>query len=235
MKQLLIFMGLLSGLLSFFGCNNQNESKIIATDSSGNVQTINSNELLMTIPTIENTFPDFENKNDTNNLKILEDDWRQIEFISKDQKTSIDQEIDSITFIFEHEMHQGKDYSAFKNLHVRRLITNPISLSFEKVKNYLGDTKNEIAGITVNGNGGQVKNGFSISSEGLNYYGIKDDNNNVSVLCFYGADTDRDLAKSTDKISKLLATENLYLVDWIHTKLIDEKNIKDFFKLNDPK
>ncbi len=200
MKQLLIFMGLISGLLSLFGCNNQKESKVIATDFSGNVQTINPNDILMTIPTIENTFPDFENKTDSNNLNILEDDWRQIEFISKDQKTSIDQEIVSITYIFEHEMHQGKDYSAFKNLHVRRLITKPILLSFEKVKSYLGDTKNEIAGITVNGNGGQVKNGFSISSEGLSYYGINDDNNNVSVLCFYGADTDKDLVKSINKV-----------------------------------
>ncbi len=228
-------MGLISVLLSLFGCNNQKENKIIATDSSGNIQTINPKDILMTIPTIENTFPDFENKTDSNNLKILEDDWRQIEFISKDQKTSIDQEIDSITYIFEHEMHQGKDYSAFKNLHVRRLITKPISLSFEKFKSYLGDAKNEIAGITVNGNNGQIKNGFSISSEGLNYYGVKDKNNNVSVLCFYGADTDNDLVKSIDKISKLLAIEKLYLVDWINRKVVDEKNIKDFFKLNDSK
>ena len=235
MKNFIVFMGLFTGLLTFFGCNNQKETKIIATDSTGNIQTINPNELLMTIPTIENTFPDFENKTDTNNLKILEDDWRQIEFVSKNQKALIDQEIDSITYIFEHEMHQGKDYSAFKNLHVRRLITKPVSLTFEKVKSYLGDTKNEIAGITVNGNNGQVTNGFSISSEGLNYYGVKDNSNNVSVLCFYGADTDKDLVKSIDKVSKLLATENLYLVDWIHRKVVDEKNIKDFFKLNEPK
>jgi hypothetical protein len=226
-------MGLISGLLSFFGCNNQNESKIIATDSSGNVQTINPKDILMTIPTIENTFPDFENKVDTNNLKILEDDWRQIEFISKDQKPLIDQEIDSITYIFEHEMHQGKDYSAFRNLHIRRLITKPISLTFEKMRSYLGDAKNEIGVITVNGNSGQVRNGFSISSQGLNYYGVKGDNNNVTVLCFYGADTDKDLVNSIDKVSRMLSTENLYLVDWIHRKIVDEKNVENFFKSND--
>jgi len=235
MKQLLVLMGLISGLLSLFGCNNQKESKIIATDSSGNVQTINPKDILMTIPTIENTFPDFENKTNPNNLKILEDDWRQIEFISKDQKTLIDQEIDSITYIFEHEMHQGKDYSAFKNLHVRRLITKPVSLTFEKIKSYLGDTKNKIAGITINGNSGQVRNGFSIFSQGLNYYGVKDDNNKVFVLCFYGADADKDLVNSIGRVSKLLSTENLYLVDWIHRKIVDEKNIKDVFKLNDSK
>ncbi|MBN8861053.1 MAG: hypothetical protein J0H29_21860 [Sphingobacteriales bacterium] len=229
MKQLLIFMRIISGLFSFFGCNNQKETKIIATDSSGNVQTINPNELLMTIPTIENTFPDFENKSDTNNLKILEDDWRQIEFVSKDQKHLIDQEIDSITYIFEHEMHQGKDYSTFKNLYVRRLITKPVSLTFEKVQLYLGDAKNKLAGININGNVGQVKNGFSISSQGFNYYGIKDENNVVSVLCFYIADTDVGSEISVDKISKFLKAENLYIVDWVHRQIADEKNVKDFF------
>ena len=232
MKRLLIFMGLISGLLTFLGCNNQKKNQIIVTDSSGNVQTINPNELLMTIPTIENTFPDFENKTDTNNLKILEDDWRQVEFITKDQKPLIDQEIDSITYIFDHEMHQGKDYSAFKKLHVRRLIKKPISISFEKIKNYLGDTENEIAGVTVNGNNGQVKNGFSLSAKGLNYYGVMDDKGNVVAFCFYGADTDKDLINSIDKVSKFLTTENLYLVDWIHRKIVDEKNIKDFFVPN---
>jgi len=226
-------MVLISGILSFLGCNNPTETKITATDSSGNVQTINPKDILMTIPTIENTFPDFENKTDTNNLSILEDDWRQIEFISKDQRALIDQEIDSITYIFEHEMHQGKDYSAFRNLYVRRRITKPISLTFEKIKSYLGDPKNKIAGLTVNLNNGQVKNGFSISSQGLYYYGVKDDEDNVSVLCFYGADTNNDFLKSFDKISRLLATENLYLVDWIHRKIVDEKNIKDFLKPND--
>ena len=152
-------MGLISGLL-FFGCNSQRESKIIATDSSGNVQSIDPKKILMT---------------------------------------------------------------------VRRLITKPISLTFEKMKSYLGDTKNKIAGITVNGNNGQVRNGFSISSQGLNYYGIEDENNNISVLCFYGADTDKDLVNSIDKVSKILATENLYLVNWIYRTIVDEKNIKDFF------
>jgi hypothetical protein len=235
MKQLLLFMGLFSGLLSFFGCNNQKESKIIATDSSGNVQTISPKDILMTIPTIENTFPDFENKTDINNLKILEDDWRQIEFVSKDQKALIDQELDSITYIFEHEMHQGKDYSVFKNLHVRRLITKPISLTFEKIKSYLAGAKNEVAGITVNGNSGQVKNGFSISSQGINYYGVKDDKDNVSVLCFHSAGTDKDLINSIDKVSKFLAMENLYLVDWIGRSIVDEKNIKNFFQPNSSK
>jgi hypothetical protein len=149
MKQLSIFIGLLSGLLILLCCNNSADGKIIATDSSGNIHIIDPKELLMTIPTIENTFPEFENKTITNNLDLLEDDWRQIEFISKDQKGLIDQEIDSIKYIFEHEMHQGKDYSAFKNLHVRRLITNPIAISFDKLLVYLNEAKQIESGIRL--------------------------------------------------------------------------------------
>lgn len=227
MKNFIAFIALISCVLTFLSCNNHKQNKMIATDNSGNVQTINPNDLLMTVPTIENTFPDAENKTDSNNLKILEDDWRQIEFVSKNQKALVHQEIDSITYIFEHEISKGKDYSAFKKLHVRRLITKPVSIVFEKIKSYLGNPKSDVAGITVNGNNGQVQNGFSMSSKGLNYYGVKDNSNNVSVLCFYGADTEKDLVKSTDKLAKFLEQENLYLVDWIHRKVIDEKNIKD--------
>jgi hypothetical protein len=229
MKHTLLFMGLISGLFTHLGCNNPKTTKIIATDSSGNVQTINPNDVLMTIPTIENTFPAFENTTDTNNLTLIEDDWRQVEFISKDQKDLIDKELDSINYIFDHEMHHGKDYSAFKKLHVRRLITNPISISFDKLLVFLADNEREIAGISITGNDGQVRNGFSLSSNGMNYYGLKDDKNNVSVFCLYGAQSNEALQKSIDRVSKFLATEKLYLVDWIHRRVIDEKNIRSSF------
>jgi hypothetical protein len=183
----------------------------------------------MTIPTIENTFPAFENKTDTNNLTLIEDDWRQVEFISKGQKDLIDKALDSINYIFDHEMHHGKDYSAFKKLHVRRLITNPISISFDRLLELLGDNKREIAGISITGNDGQVKDGFFLSSNGMNYYGLKDDKNNVSVFCLYGAQSDEALQKSIDKVSKFLAIEKLYLLDWIPRKVIDEKNIRSSF------
>ncbi len=68
-------------------------------------------------------------------------------------------------------------------------------------------------GLQLTETSDRLKTGFNISSEGLNYYGIKDYNNNISVLCFYGADSDKDLVNSIDKVSKMLATENLYLVD----------------------
>ncbi len=229
MKQLLIFTGLFSGLFTILGCSNFNDNKIIFTDSSGQIQKINPNEILMTIPTIENSFPEFIDKSDTNDLKILEDDWRQIEFISKNQKQLIDREIDSINYIYEHELHKGKDYFAYKKLHVRSLLANPVSISLDKVLKYLGDTNKKIAGISVNGNNGQVKNGFSISSKGINYYGITDNTNTVLALGWYGSDNNEALQGSVNMIAKFLLEEDLYLVDWINMKIIDEKNISLFF------
>jgi hypothetical protein len=232
MKQLLIFMGLISWLHAFLACSDPKDNRIIRSDSSGNLLTIDPNEVLMTIPTIENTFPEFENNTNTNNLQIIEDEWRQIEFITKDQRPLIDQEIDSITHVFDNEIHQGKDYLAFKNLHVRRLITKPTEISFEKIKAVFGGRANVMAGITINGNLGQVKNGFSLNSNGLHFYGVKDDHGMVVTFCFYGADSDKDLVNSIDKVSKFLATENLYLVNWINRKIVNEKNVRDFFVPN---
>lgn len=222
-------MGLISGLLAILSCNNSRTTKVITADSSEAVQTINPNNVLMTIPTIENTFPTFEDATDSNNLKLIEDDWRQVEFVSKDQKALIDRELDSINYIFEHEMHQGKDYSAFKRLHVRLLITNPISISLDKLLKLLSDNNKVLSGISISGNVGQVKDGFSLSSDGMNYYGLKDDRNNVSVFCVYGAQSNEAWKKSIDRISKFLEKENLFLVDWVHRSVIDETNIKRFF------
>ena len=57
---------------------------------------------------------------------------------------------------------------------------------------------------------------------GMNYYGLKDNKNNVTVFCLYGADSDEALAKSVDRVSKFLGTENLFLVDWIHRKIVTD-------------
>ena len=137
--QNIIYIGILSGVLAFSSCSDQKKGKLITTTgSSGQDTTINVNDILFTVPTIENAFPDFENKTDSSSLQIPEDDWRQIEFISKDQKSSIDTEIDSINYIFKHKTHKDAGYVGFKEIRVRTLIKQPLSIPVDRILNYLG-------------------------------------------------------------------------------------------------
>ena len=220
-------MGILSGLLTFFGCSNPKKGHLITTTgSSGKDTTINVNDILATTPTIENTFPDFENKTDSTDLQILEDDWRQIEFISKDQKSSIQTEIDSINYIFEHKVHKGPGYLGFKDIYVRRLIEHPLSIPLNRILSYLGGGDTKQSGLAILNNSGRVKNGFSLVCNGVEYYGLKDNKNNVTTFCISGAESDKDLDNGIKKLSKFLKSENLFLVHWTHTIMFDETNIQ---------
>jgi hypothetical protein len=203
--KLLIYMGILSGLLSFFSCDNSKQSKIITTTESGKDTTINVNDILFSIPTIENAFPNFEGEVDSTGLSILEDDWRQIEFISKDQMSSINTELDSINYIFDQKSHRGPNYIGFKDIYVRKLIKTPLFIPISTIITYLGDPDIKISGLNIFNNIGKVKNGF----------------------CLYEAEPDEFLSGSIERISKFLKSQNLLLVQWTHAKVFNENNIQE--------
>lgn len=216
-------MGLLTGLLGFFGCNNKATDKTSQGDTS-KVVTMNPNDILFTTSTLNNALPDFKEKTDTCAF-FHEDEWRQVEFISKDQKSSIDKEFVKIQDIYDNYSHDGGTYMGFKKVAVRDLITQPLSVDFSKLKSYLTDKDIKIQGLGLENNEGQVKDGFFFAVNGVNYYGLLD-NNTVKTFCIYSADGDKELKEATNNLSKFLATEKLYLVDWRARKAFDETTIK---------
>jgi hypothetical protein len=221
-------MGLINGLLGRFGRGNgKTDNKSSGQDSS--VQNMNFHDILFTTPTLENTLPDFEDKTDTSNFQFHEDDWRQIEFLSKNQKSSIDKEIAKIKDIYDNHSHKSGTFTGFKEVAVRNLITQPLTIDFFKLKSYLTDKNIIINGLSLYNNPGQVRNGFSFFAKGIEYYGQLDDNKKVKWFCIYWADSQESLKSSIDNLSKLLETEKLYLVDWRLMKIFDETNIKTDF------
>lgn len=213
-------MGLLSGLLGLLGCGNNKTSDKTSENGSTKVQTMNPNDILFTTPTLNNALPDFKEKTDSCAF-FHEDEWRQIEFITKDQKVSIDKEIAKIKDIYDNHSHKGAGYTAFKNVAVRDLITQPLSVDFSKLKSYLTDKPIKMQGLGLENNTGQVKGGFFFAINGVNYYGLTD-NNFVKIFCIYSADSDKELKSATENLTKLLAAEKLYLVDWRSMKVFDE-------------
>ena len=216
-------MGLLSGLLGLLGCGDTKTSNESHNDSS-KVQTMNPNDILFTTPTLNNSLPNFKEKTDSCAF-FHEDEWRQIEFITKDQKVPIEKEIAKIKDIYDNHSHKGDEYTAFKSVALRDLITQPLSLDFSKLKSYLTDKPIKMQGLGLENNSGQVNGGFFFAINGVNYYGVTV-NNTVKTFCIYSASSNNDLKSAANNIAKLLATENLYLVDWRSMKVLDETNIK---------
>jgi hypothetical protein len=221
-KQNLI-MGVLTGLLGLFGCNNKTADKTSKVDTS-KVVTMDPNDFLFTTSTLNSALPDFKVKTDTCAF-FHEDEWRQVEFISQKQKSTIDKEFVKIQDIYDNHSHDGGTYTAFKKVAVRDLITEPLSVDFSLLKSYLTDKEIKIQGLGLENNEGQVVGGFFFAINGVNYYGLLD-NKTVKTFCIYSADSDKELKEATTNLSKLLAAEKLYLVDWRARKLYDETTIK---------
>jgi hypothetical protein len=224
MSYKLIIMGILSGLIGVLGCGeNKTKGKKPQVDK-GKVESINPNDILFTTPTINNGLPSFITKTDSC-VSFHEDEWRQIEFISKSQKTYIDAEIAKIKDIYDNHSHKNDGYVAFKNIAARTLITKPLQIKFNELKSLLSDSPLKTYGLGLESNPGQVNGGFYFSVNGVNYYGIAD-NNIVSVFGIYGADSEAELRVSSNTLAKLLEAEKLFLVDWRAMHVFDEINIK---------
>jgi hypothetical protein len=194
---------------------------------------IDINNLLMSIPTIENTLPSTNDlAKESLNLEILEDDWRQLEFISKEFNTEIASELDSINKIFETEsVEVGEGMTAFKNLHVRKLIPNPLQdgIEVEEFKKYFSDLK---TGTLSFNQYGRVNNGIYFNISNFQIYALTN-KSKIVALGFYGLDEWTELNSFRIELEKFMNRNNVVLVDWISRITIDSKGIDNFLKPNE--
>lgn len=224
MKKKLVIISLLVGLLSLIGCNSNTSKTTLPDETPKDLSTINPNDLLYTTATLNDALPEFV-ENTEKCASFHEDFWRQIEFISKDQKAAIDKEILKIKDVYDNHAHKSETYTGYKKVAVRNLITQPLKIEFSKLKSYLGNKEISIGCLGLENNPGKVKNGFFFSLDSINYYGLLE-NNMVTTLCIYSADSESALRSATSRLSNLLAAERLYFVDWSAMNVFDEKSIR---------
>lgn len=192
------------------------------------VISIDTDDILYSIPTLSNDVinladidcvTDFE-VNESEKAFIHPDDWRQIEFVSKDNLTTINNEIKNINNVY-LDQKRNNTIPGFKNIYIRTLsvplmhadLTLNNLLSFFNIsnRNYLAfPEKSNI-----------VKNGFFICLDNCGIYGIFDKNEiikSIGILI--------NSKPTKDEISSLINygnVHNLIMVDWIRMAIIDEK------------
>ena len=225
MKCFSLLLAHFSGLIILIGCaDNNNKSTTSNTDSS-KAQAVDLSNALFTTPTIENALPDFKEKTDSC-FSFHEDDWRQVEFISKNQKALIDKEIEKIKNIVDNQSQKGEGYIGYKSVAVRTLIPMPLSVDFPKLKSFLTDEPILVQGLGLDNNSGQVSGGFFFNTKGVGYYGIVDNTNTVKTLGIYSVDSEQEMKEATIYLAKFMVAEDLYLVDWTAMNVFDEVTIK---------
>lgn len=215
-------MAIWTTILSFMGCKPKSNDT--------NTEMIDVNNILMTLPTIENTLPSAGYKSkDTFDLEILEDDWRQIELISADYLDLIKQEIDSINTIIENEsIEVDSNMIAFKNLHVRKLIPEPIRINID-LETLSKSFKNiKIGSLSFYGVG-KVIDGIYFNTSKIQLYGLVE-NNKVSVIGLYGLEGWQDIQDFRADMKAFMIKEKLVLVDWRSRLIIDSNGFDDYLK-----
>lgn len=218
-----------SSLLTFIGCNSKAD-KSTSESIEGKIEMMDPSDILMTLSTIENTLPGTsEQQKDSLDLEILEDDWRQLEFILGKHQDLINQELDSINLIIENEsVEVGENMIAFKNLHVRKLIPQPLDdgIELNELKKFFSSFK---TGSLSFSQYGKVNDGIYFNISDFQLYGLMDDSK-VTAFAFYGLSTWDNLSTFQTELKNFMSKFDLVLVDWRSRLVIDDNGIDSYLK-----
>jgi hypothetical protein len=173
---------------------------------------VNPSELLYSLATISNDLPALVPAHSLENVLVVhEDDWRQIEFVSRTQEPQVFEELASIRHVFETQ----RVGPGFKTTHVRKLIPAP----FFGEAHHLTDIKRnchitrEYAGVAFSNTAAIVRGGFAFStSNGFALWGQAADDGVLIALCIQPDEATKELPSSG--LTGLSQGLNMLLVDW---------------------
>jgi len=174
---------------------------------------VDPNELLYSLPTINDSLAGVENAESLENVAVVrEDDWRQFEFIAKHHELLIQGEFEAIQKIYEnHREGQG-----FNQLHVRQAILEPLSntkISIDSLKDSFS-IENDYAGVAFNNAAATIVNGFAFSTKsGWLLWGQLDEDSRIAVLNLSETENSS-VEEISQSINSFTQKYELSLVDW---------------------
>ena len=196
------------------------------------VKHVDPKTILFSLPTISNEMASVEegsSKLNRKTLELLEDDWRQIEFVSATLDAVVERNLDAIREIY---ANQRVESGAFKSLHVREGLSQPLQdnqFSKTDLAQCIGPSAVGLDGISFSSIAGLVSGGFAFSiSDVLYVYGTEADGR-VNVLGLYrkqGAITE----EMTPTLSDMAKNKNLRLVDWCRAAALPADQIGEWCK-----
>ena len=174
------------------------------------VQMMNPDAILYSLPSICDSIPacGAEPASD-GDCVVIEDDWRQFEFVSKQLESETAAEIAAIRRIHDEQ----RVTHGWRALHVRRRPDPPISgvLTLAELGRALGGAAPR--GVCYARTGPRIASGYSfVAGDGLRCYGTHT-GGRVTVLAV-GQAANVDLGVSVDALTRVAVDLNLELVRW---------------------
>lgn len=182
------------------------------------VEMVNPNDILFSLPTINNELPALSENtlSDVFVITMLEDDWRQCEFFSKNQHKEIQQEIEKIEQLkANHQKSESSQYNAYDKIHIRELADLALlSINFKELQAILKVKK--IGAIKFENQSYYIAQGFALETDHHIYYGVLDSDNEVVETLGVRYKSD-----NIDEIAHVLNAFDLVYVDWCETSCLE--------------
>ena len=192
------------------------------------VEKVDPKEILFSLPTIENELPrtsSLSSGTGTMVFRLNEDEWRQVEFVSRSLADAISSELRGIQGIFDNAtVELSKGVRAFKEVHARKSVPSPIvtNLPYSEL----------LAALPVNAicysrcgfydSGHIVAEGFAHGLPGAVLYGYKEAGRvKVLGLSLAAGVEGRSRECTTVVLQKLMETNELLLVDWCRVTCLE--------------
>lgn len=194
---------------------------------------VNPAEVLFSLPTISDDVGNVRGTTLPNEaiFAIHEDDWRQVEFISATFNPEIHQEFVDI----QHVCNSEKSGPAFKKLHVRKRIPNPLavsSLNLDGLKVIIPSQK-RYDGVGFYKTPGTIPQSFAWNcGQQLVLWGIAKDDGKILRLCLSGLPARGEVPAISTALANLTERYQLSFVDWCRTTEIhsDAKGFETYFQ-----
>jgi hypothetical protein len=186
------------------------------------VTTLNPNEILFSLPTLCDSLPPLDStlgsSVSSESTVIDEDDWRQVEFVARNDRATVDRELgDLARFKVEKRVGVG-----WKDVFVRRSRPEAIrSLAIRSADLFRTAGAKSFTKLYLRSGGvvSQVRGGFAVPLRGGVLYGHTD-NDRLASLGVAGQAPGRLDGAETRAIADICHAFGLFVVDWYRVEVI---------------
>jgi hypothetical protein len=188
--------------------------KLVLRVSRVRRMTIDPRELLFSLPTIAGSLPEDDEPADGTEILLLEDDWRQLEFVHEKHLDTIAAEFADIQRLYA----ENRKGSGFTNCHSRERIAAPLpnDLVVLPFPNSAGQR------LRLSGYDHRVRGGFAVRlSGGWLLYGSRDGARIETLGLFRGSGSLS--PEHQTALAQFAAEHGLVLVDWCRHASVDPK------------
>jgi hypothetical protein len=179
-------------------------------------------DILYTLPTICDEIPGIAKgttKQGKNIFEMHEDDWRQIELVSRSYLEMINSQFSEIVRIFKDHGVRGDKFLGFRDIYVRKGIKAPIQTRFALSELYavFPASRSDYDGFAYRQGDGLIAGGFAFGIDALTVYGQQIDGLIKALGIQFSVGKVNDSISVAAYFETIMAVHNLCLVDWCGT------------------